>query len=252
MPTVRFCSKCGGSLIDGDERCRLCRTAVAEMPVLQATSAAPASDGSPFVSMWLSPRDTFRSILQRDPTYLVIPLAAVGGIFQALARASDRGAGDLLSLPIILALTIPLGAIGGLIGLYFGGALLHFTGKWLGGTGTPQDIRASIAWGTIPALWGGLLWIPIILLTGRAVFMSDLENSGASAMMLLIAGGCLLVQAGAYFWSIFTGLHSLGEAQGFSAWKALGNGLLAGLVIIVPVVVIGVGLAVLLPMVLSA
>jgi hypothetical protein len=222
------------------------------MAVVQASPSASSTDGSPFVGMWLSPRDTVRSILQRDPTYLVIPLAAIGGVFQALARASDRSAGDLLSLPIILALVIPLGAIGGLIGLYFGGAMLHFTGKWIGGTGTPQDIRASIAWGTIPALWGGLLWIPIILLTGRAAFVSDMENSGASAMMLLIAGGCLLVQAGAYFWSVFTGLHSLGEAQGFSAWKALGNGMLAGLVIIVPIVVIGVGLAVVLPMVLSA
>jgi hypothetical protein len=251
MSMVRFCSKCGASLSEYDDRCRLCRTAVADMAVVEATTST-TSEGSPFVSMWLNPRDTVRGIMQRDPTYLVLPLAAAGGVLQALDRASGKNAGDILSLPALLALMIPLGAIGGLIGLYFGAALLHFTGKWIGGTGTPENIRASIAWGTIPALWGGLLWIPIILLTGRAMFMSDLEGSGASGSMLLIAGGCLIVQAGAALWSVFTGLHSLGEAQGFSAWKALTNGVLAGLVVIVPIVVIGVGLGVVLPMVLSA
>lgn len=252
MRTAHFCSKCGGSLFERDERCRLCWTAVADMPVFEA-SAAPTSEGSPFVSMWFNPRDTVRGILQRDPTYLVMPLAAMGGILHGLDRASGKNVGDVLSLPAILAIVIPLGAVGGMLGLYMGGALLHFTGKWIGGTGSREDIRASVAWGTVPALWGGLLWIPNILLTGRAMFTSDFDDStGASASMLLIAGGCLLVQVGAALWSVFTGLHSLGEAQGFSAWKALANGLLAGLVILVPLVVIVVGLAVALPMVMSA
>jgi hypothetical protein len=239
-------------MADADDRCRLCRTAVAEMPIVERKATASEADGSPFVSMWLSPRDTVRGILQRDPTYLVVPLGAIGGVFQALSRASEKSIGDHLSLPVILAIAIPFGAIAGVLGLHVGSALLHFTGKWIGGTGSKEDIRASIAWGTVPALWGGLLWLPIILLTGRAVFLTDIETSGAGAMTLLIAGGCLLVQAGAYIWSIFTGLHSLGEAQGFSAWRALGNGMLVFLVVFVPIIVLGVGLAVVIPMVLSA
>jgi hypothetical protein len=250
MPSVRFCSKCGSSLFEGDERCRLCRTAVADIPVIQ--SAAAESDASPFVSIWLNPRDTVRAILQRDPTYLVLPLAALSGVFQTLARASDRSAGDMLSLPAILALAISLGAIGGMVGVYIAGALLHFTGKWIGGSGSREEVRASVAWGTVPALWGGLLWIPVIALTGRAVFLSDIEGTDANPLLLLIAGGCLLVQAGAYLWSVFTGLHSLGEAQGFSAWRALGNSALAFLVVLVPIIGIGVGLAVVVPMLVSA
>lgn len=251
MPLVRFCSKCGSSLAETDDRCRLCRTAMAEMPVV--TAQAPAQqDASPFVTMWLNPRDTVRAILQRDPTYLVLPLAAAGGVFQTLARAADRSAADMLSLPVILAIALTFGAVFGCVGLYIAGALLHFTGKWIGGNGSPAEIRASIAWGTVPALWGGLLWIPVILLTGSTVFISNVEESTANPLFLLISGGCLLVQAGLYVWSLFTGLHSLGEAQGFSAWRALGNSALAFLVIFVPVVGLGLLLAVGVPMLVSA
>jgi hypothetical protein len=252
MSQFRFCSKCGASLFEAEDRCRLCRTPVAEMTIAPPRPAAAASDGdaSPFVSIWLHPRDTIRGILDRDPTYLVIPLAAVGGIFQAISRASDRNAADLLSLPVVLLIALIGGPIGGLLGLYVAGGLLSFTGRWLGGNASAQEVRASVAWGTVPGLWGGLLWIPIIALGGSAMFTSDFENAGG--MVLLVCGGMLLVQAAAYIWSIFTSLHSLGEAQGFSAWKALGNSVLAFLVIVVPLVGIGIMLAIVIPMAVSA
>jgi hypothetical protein len=248
MPQYRFCSKCGASLVDGEERCRLCRTAVDDMPVVTAsttggTSPAATPDGTPFVSMWLSPRATIRGILDTDPRYMVLPLAAAGGVFEALSRAAGRNAGDVLSLPVLLGIALVFGPLGGMAGLYIAGALLHFTGRWLGGTATRQEVRASIAWGTVPALWGGLLWIPLLGLGGGAIFTSDLENSGLSAAVLLLSGGMLIVQGIAAIWSIFTGLHSLGEAQGFSAWRALGSSALAFLVILVPIVTIGLGLA---------
>jgi hypothetical protein len=53
----------------------------------------------------------------------------------------------------------------------------------------------------------------------------------------------LITQAGMTIWSFFAGLHCLGETQGFSAWRALGNLVLAGAILIVPVFVIA-GLAV--------
>jgi hypothetical protein len=185
-------------------------------------------------------------------TYLVLPLAAAGGFFQALGRASGRSAGDLLSTPTVLLLAATLGPLGGVLGLYIGGALLTLTGRWLGGTASREEVRASIAWGTVPALWGGLLWLPSLALAGGALFTSNVESAGLSASALLLTGGILIVQAGTYIWSFFTGLHSLGEAHGFSAWRALGSSVLAFFVIVVPIVVFGVGLAVLIPMLMRA
>jgi hypothetical protein len=245
MAQMRFCSKCGASLADREDRCRLCQTPLEAMTFVPAQKSGVQFDTSPFVAVWLRPRDTVRSIVSSDPTYLVIPIAAVSGIVQALDKAVGRNAGDVISLPVLLMMVLIAGPIGGVLGLHIGAALLHFTGKWLGGTGTREEIRTAIAWGGVPAIWGGLLWIPIIALAGRAAFTSDMGADDVNGVALLLSGAMLLVQAGTAIWSIFTGLHALGEVQGFSAWKAFANGLVAGLVVIVPLLVIGFGLAML-------
>jgi hypothetical protein len=250
MAQIRFCSRCGSSVAEGDERCRLCRTSLADMTVATATATVSSthadSDTSPFVTIWLHPRNTIRGILDTDASYLVVPLAAAGGALEALSRASEKNAGDVLSLPVILAIALIGGPLGGVLGLYLGGWLLHVTGRWIGGTATKPEIRASIVWGTVPTLWGGLLWIPLLALAGSAMFMSDLEATGLGASTILLVTAIIFVQLGTYLWSIFTALHSLGEAQGFSAWRALGNSVLAGLVVLVPIIGL-VLLAVLIP-----
>ncbi|HEY7502119.1 MAG TPA: YIP1 family protein [Vicinamibacterales bacterium] len=245
MANVRFCSKCGASLFDGEDRCRLCRTPLDAMTFVAPQKTSAQFDSSPFVGVWLNPRDTMRSIISSDPTYMVIPLAAAGGIMQALDRAVGKNAGDVLSLPVLLLLVLIAGPIGGIIGLHIGARLLHFTGKWLGGAASPEEIRAAVAWGGVPALWGALLWVPILLLSGSAVFTSDMGVEQVNGIALLLSGAMILVQVGTALWSAFTGLHTLGEVQGFSAWKAFCNGLLAGLVVLIPLLVIGFGLVLL-------
>ena len=63
-----------------------------------ATSGSGA-DGNPFVTIWLHPRKTIRAILDRDVTYMVLAIAAVGGISQVLGRMADRNAADKISFP---------------------------------------------------------------------------------------------------------------------------------------------------------
>jgi hypothetical protein len=239
MTQMRFCSRCGSSLRADEDRCRLCRTPLDAMPAVAApVNTGGSSDKSPFVTMWLSPRDTVRSIVSSDPTYLVIPLAAATGVAQALDRAVGKNAGDVISLPVILLIVMIGGPIGGVIGLHLGAALLQFTGKWLGGTATREEMRTAMAWGGVPALWGGLLWIPIIALAGNSIFKSDIEAEDVNGIALLLSGAMLLVQVATAIWAMFTSLQAIAEVQGFSAWKAAGNGLLAGLIVLVPLLVV--------------
>jgi hypothetical protein len=231
MAQMRFCSKCGASLPDGADHCQLCRApASAALAGPAGGSERPA--GSPWFSMWLHPRVTMRAILNHDPTYLVLPIAAVGGVSQALNRLADKNAGDKLSFPVLLLFAITLGPLGGILGLHITAALLRVTGRWIGGAASAEEIRASIAWGSIPAVWGALIWIPAIALTGKALFSSSPSMAGDGA--LLIAGVLLMIQFASIIWSFFTGLHALGEVQGFSAWRAFGNIILSGLIIFVP------------------
>ena len=137
------------------------------------------------------------------------------------------------------------GPIVGILGLFFGSWLVRVTGRWLGGTAGSEEVRCSIAWGSVPAVWGSVLWIPAIALTGSGLFKSEMpESIGGTA--LLIALALLIVQVGTAIWTFITSLHCLGEAQGFSAWRAFGNFLLAGVIVMVPIVLLIV-LAIALP-----
>jgi hypothetical protein len=59
--------------------------------------------------------------------------------------------------------------------------------------------------------------------------------------VLLGVFGLVVVELGLYLWSFVIFLKGLGEVQGFSAWKALGNVFLGGLLVLgVVAVLIGV------------
>lgn len=249
MARAFLCPKCGAGLAPGFAHCRLCGRKVDEdvAAALAASvgarpaagSARPAATGGtdhPFLTIWLSPRDTIRTIVATDPRRFVQSIVMLGGIFEALDRMVSRNAGDLLSFPVILLIALMVGPLSGVLGLYISAALLRWTGKWMGGSATSEAIRAAAAWGSVPLLAGNLLWLPALAIGGHDIFTAEMANTSGPAALGLLA--IWLVQMVAAVWSIFTGLHCLGEVQGFSAWKALGNVLLAGLVILVPIVLL--------------
>jgi hypothetical protein len=193
---------------------------------------------NPFLTIWLRPRATIRGILDSNPGYLVIPLAMAGGVIQTLDRAAQRDAGDQMPLAGILILALVLGPISGLIGVYLGGAMLGWAGRKLGGHGASQDVRAALAWSEVPVLATIPLWILQLAVVGHEMFTSNtpvLDSNPGIGMVLLVTGLIELVLA---FWFFVTMLKCLGEAHGFSAWKALGSLLFLTLLIAIPVVIL--------------
>lgn len=199
---------------------------------------------NPWVSIWTKPRETIQQIVDTNPKYLVLALAAAVGFSQMLDNAVMDNLGDTLEWPIIFITAAIGGSIVGLIGLYIGGALIRWTGTWIGGTSSQENIRAAMAWSTVPVVCALVLWVPEIALFGQELFTTEtptLDAKPESALVLLLFG---LIEITAGIWSIVLSLQCLGQVQGFSAWKALGNLLLAGLVFIIPITVALVSLAV--------
>ena len=112
---------------------------------------------NPWFSMWLHPRRTIRQIVATNPDRLVLLLAAVGGIAEAFANAESKSTGDKESLMSILLISLILGPIGGIVGLWVGGSLLHWTGGWIGGQAGSRRIRTALAWSQVPSIWNLLL-----------------------------------------------------------------------------------------------
>lgn len=169
---------------------------------------------------------------------MVLLLAAISGFSSALDRASIRSLGDRLDMPMIFAIAAVAGPIGGILALYLGGALLRWTGAWIGGNGSAQNIRAAMAWSGVPLIWALLIWIPQLALVGEELFTSATPRLDADESLLFSYLGLSLIEVIIAVWALVVFLKCVGQVQGFSAWKALGNALLSALVIAVPIMAI--------------
>jgi hypothetical protein len=187
---------------------------------------------NPWVSIWIRPRETIRWIVETDPTRQVILLAALSGIAQSLARASERSLGDIISVPIIFIIALIAGSIGGILSLYIGGALLRWTGSWFGGQAASEEVRAAIAWSSVPIIWSLLLLIPELALFGEELFTSATPRIDANPLLQFLLLGFVAVEIVISIWAFVLFLKCLGEVHRFSAWKALGAVVIPGLVLV--------------------
>ncbi len=167
----------------------------------------------PWFTMLTKPRAAIQQIIETNPQKRVFLLASLWGIghvilgnikFESLA-AFLKGIG----------ITVVLGSIIGIAGLYLSGWLVQKIGKILKGQGTPESVRAALAWSAIPYLWGMLLLVPL------GILMVSLMKS-----LVPVAFITTFIAV----WSLVVVCKSVGQVQGFSAWKALLNLLVPGLV----------------------
>ena len=195
---------------------------------------------NPWISMWLQPRATIQQIIDDNPARSVLLLSAIVGIGSVLDRASMKSTGDQLGLAAILAIAIFVGPIGGVLSLYIGSALLRWTGGWIEGKGSSENIRAAYAWSGVPLIWAMILWVPQLILFQEELFTTATPRMDENTSMAFLMIGFALVEITIAIWSGVVFLKSLGQVQGFSAWRALGNMMLATMVVLVPIVIIAI------------
>lgn len=204
-----------------------------------STAAYDASEPStPWLSIWTRPRATLRLILDTDPRRGIFRLAALGGIAEFLTLCTREGIGDTQPLPVLLAMSLAGGAVLGILGILVFAAVLAPIGRWLGGSGRRIDVMAALAWANVPAIWGLLLWLPRAALLGGETFHPLPAGIQGNPPGLLFYGLLQVLQIVVGLWGFAITLKCLGEAHGFSAWRALGTLLLAGFLVILPIVLI--------------
>jgi hypothetical protein len=200
----------------------------------------------PFVTIWTRPKQTVRALLKSPrSSYQLIILAALAGVANTLDRASSRHMGDKLAISTILLFAIVLGPLFGVMTLYIGSAAIAWAGRKINGHATANDLRVAMAWSAVPTVAALLFWAIGIVFVGRALFTSAPPQGMDTAASMVIVG---IPMVGLGIWSIVLLAKSVGEVQGFSAWKGLGNVALGGLVLLVPIFVIGVVAAILIPL----
>jgi hypothetical protein len=198
-----------------------------------------AMSPSPFITIWISPRSTVRRIVAENPDLHVTMLVCLAGVGQTLDRASMRNAGDKLPMTAIIGAACIIGPLVGLLSLWISSHLLRWTGRWIGGTGNRQHIKTAIAWAAVPLVVALPLWVPSLLLFGSDVFTEETPRLDAEPLLLIPFIAIAVAEAVMAIWSLVVLCHTIAEVQGFrSAWSGFGNLLLAGAVIIVPLLLL--------------
>ena len=86
------------------------------------------------------------------------------------------------------------------------------------------------------------MWIPELVLFGHEMFTAETPRIDADPVLTLVLLGMLLAEIIGAVWAIVVTLKCVGEVQGFSAWMALGNLLLALAVLVVPLVLLALAI----------
>lgn len=196
----------------------------------------------PWIAIWMSPRETIKKIVDRDPTHQVIMLGALSGALVMLNTMLSAALGFTPTplpaalvpyLPILTFASPFIGAAFGIAGLYATAFVIDWTGRALGGVGNSVTVRAAVAWSEVPQICLAVAMLLILLGTGVwQALIPSLPDPNAAAVAAAAAANPFTVTRGIEaiisIWSFILMLHCVGAVHRFSAWRALGAFLLPG------------------------
>jgi len=173
-----------------------------------------------FFTIWTEPRATIRRIVDTDPTRNVIALAAIGSAIGALSgqwsKAMNSTTGLSVLWPVWVAVIVAVEAAIGVVSLYIGAAVLRWSGSLLGGVASNIEMRAAIAWSSVPGIAAAIVLL-IAVLMGVPVPQS---SPGTIPHIDPAFYKVMTVEAVLGIWGFFVGLKCIGEVHRFSAWRA--------------------------------
>jgi hypothetical protein len=199
--------------------------------MIKEESMAGKLNGNPWLSIWLNPKPTIRAIVNYDPKHRFILLAIIYGLPMALNFAQSSSMIESIPLWAILLAAAVISPFIGALGITVSSLLLTWTGKWIGGRGNFDKVRAAVAWSNVPNLVTVFLWGALVITFGSQAFARGFTEStfvGYQSGVIFIV---FLMESIISIWGFIILLRMLGEVQRFSTWKALLN-------IVIPLVII--------------
>lgn len=194
---------------------------------------ARLADIEVFAKIWFYPKSVFRFIHEDEYDKYVVLLLVLVGISNAFEQASARAMGNKMPMVAVIVLCIIFGALLGWIGSFIYASLLSWTGGWLKGKATTDDMVKVIAYSNIPVVCS-LAILPIsILINGNGMFRQSSELVNDS-LVTLLNSGLMVVDLGLTLWTLVLTTVGVAVMQQFSLWKAILNVLLPMLILLVP------------------
>lgn len=168
---------------------------------------------NPFFSIWLSPRETVRYVLDHKELKYSLILAVIAGIVGIpTAIGSISILFPEMSFWWIFLATMVLSPVFTLIGLGIGTVIYTWVGKWFGGVGVFKEMAQAIGVVMIPNIWLTPYWI----LSGVMAYNSTTTFSIAAIVWSLFNGLFMIFYG---IWMIVIQSKVFGEVHQFSSWR---------------------------------
>jgi len=175
-----------------------------------------APSASPWRSAWFDPRATIGRIVAADPRRQVWLLASLGVICTIVAQVLIAGWGTaLLDWRVILGIVL-LGAVLGIISLYYYGFFFRYSGRLFGGHAAPAEVRAALAWGQLPSFLGVAICLVILL----GLKLAGTPASGGVMTALAVIASVTALWALVLTWLMLASVQHLG------VWRSIAGAVL--------------------------
>jgi hypothetical protein len=184
---------------------------------------------SPFVSAWLRPGETFSDVIAGDPRRHVLMLAALGGIATVAVQVLAVG------LPVapldwrLAILFVAAGVLFGIVSLYLNGLAFRWVGLLFGGHASQAQIRAAIAWSSLPSI------LALVLCVATWAWLTYAGGAAASSLVIGITAGIAGLLS---LWGFVIMLLMLARAQGFGFWRTFATAVVGALLIMAAAVTV--------------
>jgi len=178
------------------------------------TTTQDAGSRSPWISIWLSPRQTIDHIVATEPRRFVWLLAALGMIASLYAQFLSVGFLDQFAGWRVWLCFIAGSTVIGIAFLYLNALILRGVGGLIGGRASMQQLRAVLAWSAVPAILG-----LVIALSLNAVVKAFGRTGAISPEVFSLL--LLIVAALAGVWSFVVALLMLSRVQRFGFWRTI-------------------------------
>ena len=194
---------------------------------------------SPMLRMLVAPRKVMREQLDAESTHGLILFPFCMGLLTTPSAALSIAPSFPEATLWVWVICVLLSVLGYWMYVHAYGVGYAWIGSRLGGQGTAKDIRLCLAWTQVPFIYIGLVFLSVHFIFHDVLYpeinLVQLITSPVTVDTLhaltqqvsptyYIINALILLPA---FYAYMVSLKLLGEAHGFSAWKALTTKLIA-------------------------
>lgn len=190
---------------------------------------------NPWTHIWVKPRETIKSIVKFNPKFRFAILSFLYGLPMLLHTAQNLDLGEQFTTAGIVVVAIVLATFVGMLALTIASGLIYWTGQWIGGKSNYINVRAAVSWSNVPNIVTIIVWLLLIYNFRDQIFYDGFDEMAMSTQATMILNIGMIIESVVAIWSFVILVKTIGEVQGFSAWKGVLN-------VLIPFFMVGIAI----------